>query len=126
MGGHKNAMPSEVRTGRREGVERCRGKWRAEWGRLKRLEGQGTRGAHLKHPPHVRDHGRIEAQRLVEHRRPLASQREGGHIKMRSEVRAGRREGVERCGGAGGMHGGRPRLGEGPRDSGLVGARERT
>jgi len=34
---------------------------------------------------------------------------------MRSEVRAGRRAGVERCGGASGMHGGRPRLGEGPR-----------
>ena len=47
-----------------------------------------------------------------------------------SEVRAGRREGVERCGGASGMHGEGPRLGEGPTrggpDSGRLGARERT
>ena len=32
--------------------------------------GQGTRGAHRKHAVHVRDAGRVEAQRLVEGRRP--------------------------------------------------------
>eukprot|EP00964_Phaeocystis_antarctica_P005391 scaffold2947_cov67-Phaeocystis_antarctica.AAC.8 len=33
--------------------------------------GQGPRGAHGKHKEHVRDGGRVEAQRLVESIRPL-------------------------------------------------------
>eukprot|EP00964_Phaeocystis_antarctica_P091314 scaffold58545_cov57-Phaeocystis_antarctica.AAC.2 len=33
--------------------------------------GQGTRGAHGEHELHGRDAGRVEAQRLVEHRRAL-------------------------------------------------------
>ena len=45
--------------------------------------GQGTRRAHLKHPGHVRDAGRVEAQRLVERRRVLPSQKGG----MRRGVR---------------------------------------
>ena len=44
--------------------------------RLK-AEGQGTRGAHEKHGQHVRDTGRVEAQRLVERSRSLKS-RKGG------------------------------------------------
>jgi hypothetical protein len=123
-------MRSEVRAGRRKSV------W-VRWLRRKRCDvctargpetqGLGARArAHREHGAHARDLGGVEAQRLVEHRRPLVSQREGGHVKMRSsEVRAGRREGVERCGGASGMHGEGPRLGEGPTrggpDSGLGG-----
>eukprot|EP00964_Phaeocystis_antarctica_P031535 scaffold17835_cov58-Phaeocystis_antarctica.AAC.6 len=37
------------------------------WARL--IAGQGTRGAHRKHAVHVRDAGRVEAQRLVEGQR---------------------------------------------------------
>eukprot|EP00964_Phaeocystis_antarctica_P058048 scaffold34414_cov60-Phaeocystis_antarctica.AAC.3 len=37
---------------------------------------QGTRGAHLEHLQHVRDAGRVEAQRLVECRLALPSQKE--------------------------------------------------
>ena len=50
----------------------------------------GTRGAHLKHPLHRCDAGRVETQRLVERRRFLPSRKEG---TMRGEVRDGRREG---------------------------------
>jgi hypothetical protein len=88
-------MRGEVRAGRREGVGRevaqaaCTGK-----ARLKAVGGQGTRGAHPEHGVHVSDLGRVETQRLVEHRRVLPSRREG-HA-MRGEVRAGRREGVRR------------------------------
>ena len=57
-------------------------------------EGQGARGAHVEHAGHVRDLGRVKAQRLVEGVRVLPSRREG-HA-MRGEVQAGRREGVER------------------------------
>ena len=39
--------------------------------------GTGTRGAHLKHVLHVRDAGRVEAQRLVERIRVLPSAKEG-------------------------------------------------
>eukprot|EP00964_Phaeocystis_antarctica_P038779 scaffold22176_cov50-Phaeocystis_antarctica.AAC.4 len=35
------------------------------------------RGAHPEHPEHVRDAGRVEAQRLVERRRVLPSRKEG-------------------------------------------------
>ena len=34
--------------------------------RLKAVGGQGTRGAHVEHLVHVRDLGRVEAERLVE------------------------------------------------------------
>eukprot|EP00964_Phaeocystis_antarctica_P141543 scaffold106602_cov51-Phaeocystis_antarctica.AAC.1 len=35
------------------------------------------RGAHLQHAAHVRDAGRVEAERLVERRRALPSRKEG-------------------------------------------------
>jgi len=54
--------------------------------------GRGTRGAHIKHAAHVRDVGRVEAQRLVECRRALPS-RKVKHTK-RGDRRAGTREGV--------------------------------
>ena len=38
--------------------------------------GQGTCGAHVEHPAHARDLGRVEAERLVERRRALPSQKE--------------------------------------------------
>ena len=37
--------------------------------------GQGTCGAHVEHPAHARDLGRVEAERLVERRRVLPSQK---------------------------------------------------
>ena len=39
--------------------------------------GQGTRGAHIEHEAHVRDLGRVEAERLVERRRFLPSRKAG-------------------------------------------------
>eukprot|EP00964_Phaeocystis_antarctica_P030331 scaffold17120_cov41-Phaeocystis_antarctica.AAC.4 len=45
------------------------------------------RGAHVEHAAHVRDAGRVEAQRLVERRRDLPSRKEGR--TMRGEVWAG-------------------------------------
>ena len=60
--------------------------------RLKADWGQGTRRAHEEHLAHVRDLGRVEAERLVERPRVLPSQK-GGH-EMREEVRPG--EGVGR------------------------------
>ena len=57
-------MRGAVRAGRREGGGRaqatCTGRTRLKAGR------QGTRGAHVEHVVHVRDAGRVEAQRLVE------------------------------------------------------------
>ena len=44
---------------------------------LKRLGGQGTRGAHVEHLVHARDAGRVKTQRLVERLRVLPSRREG-------------------------------------------------
>ena len=45
--------------------------------RLKAVGGQGTRGAHVEHLVHVRDLGRVEAERLVERRRALPSRKAG-------------------------------------------------
>ena len=64
--------------------------------------GQGTRGAHQEHEVQGRDLGRVEAERLVEHRRVLPSRKAG--------VRCGKRcgpGGVRALGGgdAIGMHG---------------------
>eukprot|EP00964_Phaeocystis_antarctica_P005230 scaffold2864_cov52-Phaeocystis_antarctica.AAC.1 len=42
------------------------------------------RGAHLEHAVHVRDTGRVEAERLVERQRALQSRKEGR--TMQSEV----------------------------------------
>ena len=39
--------------------------------------GQGTRGAHVEHDFHIRDLGRVEAERLVERRRVLPRPKEG-------------------------------------------------
>ena len=65
------------------------------------------RGAHFEHAVHVRDAGRVEAQRLVERRRFLPSRKEG----MRCRARCGT-GGVRAWGGgaASGMHGERDRL----------------
>ena len=64
--------------------------------------GQGTRGAHVEHVAHVRDLGRVEAERLVERPRVLPSRKAG----MRCRKRCGP-GGVRALGGsdAGGMHG---------------------
>ena len=62
------------------------------------------RGAHIEHAVHVRDAGRVEAQRLVERRRVLLSLSKGGRA-IRSEVWAGRRESVGRRQRTSGMHG---------------------
>ena len=72
--------------------------------------GQGTRGAHLEHDSHVRDLGRVEAERLVERRRVLPSPKAG----MRRGKRYGS-GGVRALGGgdAIGMHGEGPTQGWG-------------
>ena len=57
----------------------CREGAKAAGGSLAR---GGTRGAHPKHAPHVRDAGRVEAQRLVERIRVLPSAR-GGMLRGR-------------------------------------------
>ena len=67
---------------------------------------EGTGGAHKEHGVHVRDLGRVEAQRLVERRRVLPSRKEG----MRCGVKCGPGERAWGGGGASGMHGGRARL----------------
>ena len=58
--------------------------------RLKAGE-QGMRGAHVEHVAHVRDLGRVEAQRLVERPRPLPTRKEGTYDAERGKG-AGRRE----------------------------------
>eukprot|EP00964_Phaeocystis_antarctica_P103323 scaffold68612_cov48-Phaeocystis_antarctica.AAC.1 len=73
---------------------------------------QGTRGAHVEHAAHLRDAGRVEAQRLVERHRALPSRKEG--------IRRGARCGPEGDrawggGGASGMHGEGPTRGWGGR-----------
>ena len=69
--------------------------------------GQGTRGAHVEHAAHGRDLGRVEAERLVERRRPLPSRKAG----MRCGKRCGP-GGVRALGGddANGMCTGMARL----------------
>ena len=64
--------------------------------------GQGTRGAHVEHLVHGRDLGRIEAERLVEHRRALPSRKAGMQCAARCEL-----GGVRALGGgeAIGVHG---------------------
>ena len=58
--------------------------------RLKALGAQGMRGAHGEHLAHVRDLGRVEAERLVERRRGLPSRKAG----MRCGKRYSAREGI--------------------------------
>ena len=96
-----------TRTGRREGVGWRRRKRSAQEGSDSRLWGQGTRGAHVEHAVHVRDLGRVEAERLVERRRFLPSRKAG----MRCGKRCGP-GGVRALGGddANGMCTGRARL----------------
>ena len=55
--------------------------------------GQGTRGAHPEHVLHVRDAGRVEAQRLVERRRLLPSRKESKE-GIRCGVKCGPEAGV--------------------------------
>ena len=64
---------------------RERRKPRARGGGDSRLEGQGTRGAHVEHVVHGCDAGRVEAERMVERKRALRSQMQG----IRSGSRCG-------------------------------------
>ena len=87
-------MRGVVKAGRREGSAAaaaraaCRERDRLEW-----LGRRARGGAHPEHAVHQCDAGRVEAQRLVEHRRFLPGRREG--------IRRGARCGA-RCGPAGG------------------------
>ena len=47
----------------------------------------GTRGAHVEHAVHVRDLGRVEAERLVERRRALPSRKAGMQCEERYTAR---------------------------------------
>ena len=83
---------------RREGAGWGRRK-RHEWGGLdSRLGGSG---AHVEHAVHGRDAGRVEAERLVEHRRVLPSRKAGMQCGKRCGLR-----GVRALGGGNaiGMH----------------------
>ena len=61
-----------VRRGRREGVG-CGGDANGMHGEGPTQKAVGTRGAHVEHAEHVRDLGRVEAERLVEFLRGLPS-----------------------------------------------------
>eukprot|EP00964_Phaeocystis_antarctica_P031103 scaffold17599_cov43-Phaeocystis_antarctica.AAC.2 len=74
------------------------------------------RGAHEEHVAHVRDAGRVEAERLVERRRALPSRKEGVRCGARCGPGAGER-------GPAAAHE-RHARGEGPALS--VGRRQRT
>ena len=71
--------------------------------RLLKAGGQGTRGAHEEHLLHVRDVGRVEAQRLVEQLSVLPSRKEGMQCGVKCGLGGGRGRGGG--GGASGMHG---------------------
>ena len=63
-------MLGEVQAGRREaagngGASSVQGRARLQ------IKSKARRGAHVEHIIHVCDAGRVEAQRLVEHRRGL-------------------------------------------------------
>ena len=62
-GGHRRR--GDMRASRREGG--------VGWSVAQEAKGRGTHGAHLKHVRHACDAGRVEAQRLVERGRSLAS-----------------------------------------------------
>ena len=74
-----------TRAGRRESVGRCRCEERVGEGPEGDQAVRGTGRAHSKHGRHGGDPRRVEAQRLVERRRLLPSQREG----MRGRRHAG-------------------------------------
>jgi hypothetical protein len=99
-----------MRASRRGCMGRRRRKRHARGRPHSRLGGQGTRGAHVEHAPHVRDLGRVKVEWLVERRRVLPSRKEG--VRCGGEVRAGRPWGG---GGASGMHGEGPTQGLGVR-----------
>ena len=87
----------EVRPGRREGIGWRRRKRHARGGGPTQ-KAVGTRGAHVEHAEHVRDLGRVEAERLVEFLRGLPS-------RTRRACDAGRGAGwggVRTWGGSGG------------------------
>jgi len=89
----------EVRAGRRERGYEAAASAHSRGATLKRLGAKGTRGAHPEHVGHGRDAGGVEAQRLVEGRRPLPRRR-GGHA-MRGERCASREAGRRARGGGG-------------------------
>ena len=94
--GGRGATAAHERHARREGPT------------VKAGGGRAWCGAHVEHVDHGCDAGRVEVERLVERRRVLPSGKEGR--AMRSEVWAGRREGVRRRQRMSGMHGERARL----------------
>eukprot|EP00964_Phaeocystis_antarctica_P079950 scaffold49868_cov57-Phaeocystis_antarctica.AAC.3 len=85
--GQRGVLPRSIgsgatcRPGGGGGGPKCEGR---DW--------QGTRGAHREDAVHICDAGRVEAQRLVEHRRILPSRK--GSIGKRGAKHGGRREGV--------------------------------
>eukprot|EP00964_Phaeocystis_antarctica_P019262 scaffold10639_cov62-Phaeocystis_antarctica.AAC.2 len=80
-------MWEEVRPRSREGFWWRLRKRHAQGGPDSRLGGQGTRGAHVEHQAHVRDLGRVEAERLVERRRVLPSRKAGACDARRGAAR---------------------------------------
>ena len=83
-GGH--TVRGEVQAGRRAGRQR-RGTQRAGEGLTAHIQGRAAGGAHVEHEAHVRDAGRVEAQRLVE--RPRVSEH-GAHVRGAGGVEAQR------------------------------------
>ena len=79
----------ELRAGRREAAGDCAVHAAQECGRDRRLGGRAWGGAHVDHAFHVRDAGRVEAERLVERVRLLPRV---AASTVRGELRAGWRE----------------------------------
>ena len=84
-------MRGEARNGRREGSAvaaaraACRSRAGLEW-----LGHRARGGAHVEHALHGCDAGRVDAQRLVERRRFLPSQKEGIPCGARCGMGGGR------------------------------------
>jgi len=75
-GGRLRGRQAGQETGGRGGGSISDAQRGPDWG----VGGTGRRGAHVKHVPHVRDVGRVEAQRLVERIRALPRfQRQAQH-----------------------------------------------
>jgi hypothetical protein len=113
-------MRSEVRAGR--GGKACGTVWRRKWHARGEAptrggpdSGLGGQGEHPEHGAHVRDLGGV-SKVLSGWLNTFAPCRvEEGAYTMQSEVRAGRREGVEQYSGTSGVHGEGPTQGLGVR-----------
>ena len=64
-----------IRWGRVMSVRRRWRRWQLQGGVQLQSSGRGTRGAHVEHPAHGCDAGRVEVQRLVERRCALLSEK---------------------------------------------------